>query len=275
MNTNYQKSGYVAQKAQQTSDFVLNAMNQRVSVVLPAYNEGATILKSLERISSLMSSLGLNYELIVVDDGSTDNTRTEASRFHDPCVKVLGYRNNLGKGAALLHGLMMCTGGSVIFLDSDMEIDPSYLALFVKNLKDFDIVAGSKRHPESQVAAPLSRKFLSAAFHRLVVLATGVTVSDTQVGFKAFRAEQLKKMVPLLSVKKYAFDVELFTVARLLKLRIKELPVKMSLRSGFSMKSVLRMFVDLLGITYRLRILRWYQKNLNNSAAKYSPILKW
>jgi glycosyltransferase involved in cell wall biosynthesis len=254
---------------------ILRTVHERVSVILPAYNEEDTMVKSLAKLSGLLERLFPNYEIVVVDDGSTDNTRAEACRFRDVSIKVLGYENNVGKGNALLLGMTACDGDYVIFFDSDLDIDPSYLASFVTHLKDFDIVAASKKHPESQVTAPLIRKFLSAVFHRMVVIATGLTVSDTQTGFKAFRGEVLKKMIPLISVKKYAFDVELFTVASLLKLRVKELPVRISMKSGFSMRNVLRMFIDLLGITYRLRIRRWYQKNLNNARAKYDPILKW
>jgi glycosyltransferase involved in cell wall biosynthesis len=247
----------------------------RVSVILPAYNEEGTILKSLEKVSKQMDSIFQDYELVVVDDGSKDNTRAEAEKFRNSHLKILSYDDNVGKGNALLFGMTACSGSSIVFFDSDLEIDSSDLALFVANLKDFDIVTGSKRHHDSRVVAPLSRKFLSAVFHRLVALATGLNVSDTQTGLKAFRSRELRKMIPLLSVKKYAFDVELFTIASLLKLKIKELPINLTMGSGFSMRSVMRMLIDLLGITYRLRVLRWYQKNLNNRGAKYSPILKW
>jgi len=79
----------------------------------------------------------------------------------------------------------------------------------------------------------------------------------------------------LVSVKRYAFDVELLAVARLLKLRVVELPVKIRLGSLFSARQVIRMLVDVLGITYRLRVIRWYQKNLHNRQPKYKPIIEW
>jgi hypothetical protein len=100
----------------------------------------------------------------------------------------------------------------------------------------------------------------------------GVRVSDTQSGFKAFRSEALAKAMSLVSVKHYAFDVELLAVAKLLKLRIVEVPVRIRLGSLFSARQVVRMLVDLLGITYRLRVIRWYQKNLYNARATYRPI---
>jgi hypothetical protein len=119
------------------------------------------------------------------------------------------------------------------------------------------------------------RRLLSHAFNRLVMLLTGLRVSDTQTGFKAFRREALEKIMNLVSVKHYAFDVELLVAAKLLRLRIVELPIKISLASLFSVRYVLRMFVDLLGITYRLRVIHWYQSNLHNPEAAYKPIIKW
>jgi hypothetical protein len=103
----------------------------------------------------------------------------------------------------------------------------------------------------------------------------GVRVSDTQSGFKAFRREALVKIMALVSVKRYAFAVELVVVAKLLKLRIVELPVRIRLGGLFSARQVVRMLVDLLGITYRLRVIHWYQKNLYNARATYKPIIKW
>lgn len=83
------------------------------------------------------------------------------------------------------------------------------------------------------------------------------------------------RIMQLVSVRRYAFDVEVLTVAALLKMRIVELPVKIRVGNMFSLRHVVRMFVDLLGIAYRLRVIHWYQTNLHNSQASYSPIIKW
>lgn len=145
----------------------------------------------------------------------------------------------------------------------------------MKALKDADIAIASKWHPESQVTTPLPRRFLSYAFHILVMLLTGVRVSDTQSGLKAFRLDALRTIMRLLSVKHYAFDVEVLTVASMLKMRIVELPVRIQLGSLFSARHVLRMLIDILRITYRLRVIRWYQRNLHNPQPHYKPIIRW
>src|SRR5439155_12838781 len=112
-------------------------------------------------------------------------------------------------------------------------------------------------------------------FQTLVRILTGVKASDTQSGLKAGRASSLKRIFPLLSVKQYAFDVEMLAVAQLMGMKTVELPIRLKQTSRFSTKLVIRMMIDLLGISYRLHIKRWYQSNLNSSDPNYYPLLKW
>ena len=125
-----------------------------------------------------------------------------------------------------------------------------------------------------QVICP-TVKFLSLGFNILERALTGVRATDTQAGLKAAKSATLYRILPLLSVKKYAFDAELLAVASLLDLRIRELPVFIQLRASFSIRKVFRMLIDLLGIAYRLRIKRWYQKNMVTMSKTYSPIIPW
>jgi hypothetical protein len=138
-----------------------------------------------------------------------------------------------------------------------------------------DIVIGSKRHPLSVAETPVVRKFLSLGFNLLERLLTGVRASDTQAGLKGARSTALYRILPLLSVKKYAFDAELLAVASLLGFRLRELPVHIRLRAGFSARQVFRMLIDLLGISYRIRVKKWYQKNTRKMSETYKPIIPW
>lgn len=253
--------------------------NTKVSVVMPAFNEEEVIGSSIRTTCEALDREHLDYDLIVVNDGSTDLTfktvAGEAAKYGGR-VRVVGYDPpNRGKGHALRCGAMYARGDYVVFMDSDLDIGSSNLVTYLKSFQDADLIIASKRHPRSRVEQPFSRRVLSLCFHFLVRLLTGVRVSDTQAGLKGFRSESLKKIIPLLSVKKYAFDVEVLVVARLLKMKIVELPVTVHMDAGFSVRHIARMVVDLLGITYRLRIKHWYQKNLNNQAAKYVPFIKW
>ena len=248
----------------------------QVSVIMPVYNEQDRIVQCIQSTRANLETLGMRYEIIVVDDGSTDGTRTEAMRVaRNPYVKVLGYEGNRGKGFAVKLGTKHAAGDVVVLIDGDAEVRPGIIGQYVRVLEQNDVAIGSKWHPESRVSAPFLRKLLSHGFHCLVMLLTGVTVSDTQSGLKAFRREKLAKIMSLLSVKRYAFDVEMLAVARLLKMRIIELPIEIELRGAFSVRQVVRMFIDLLGIAYRLRIIRWYQRSLDNVYAAYRPIIRW
>ena len=248
----------------------------KVSIIIPVYNEQERIADCLNRAKSHLRFLGAPYEIVVVDDGSTDMTGITVQRIADgETVKAVGYRYNRGKGFAIRYGANYVSGEIVVLMDGDGDISPNLVDRYVAVLKDHDVALASKRHPESRVSSPVVRKFLSLTFRVLVGLSTGLGMSDTQSGFKAFRREPLGRIMKLICVKQYAFDVELLVVAKLLKLRVAELPIVIKLDKPFSVRHALRMAVDLMGIAYRLWILRWYQTNLQNTTARYEPILNW
>ena len=109
---------------------------------------------------------------------------------------------------------------------------------------------------------PVSRRVLSEGFNGLVRLLTGVPIKDTQSGLKAMRKSAFIDIFPRLAVKRYAFDVELLAVANLYGLKVVEMPVNIKLDATFKPKEMWHMFIDLLGIAYRLRIIHWYQRQL-------------
>jgi len=254
---------------------ILEEVTPRVTVILPAYNESDNVGKMLQAMGKTLDGIAVSHEVILVDDGSTDDTRQKAIRTNVPGLRVVWYNENIGKGYALKYGARFALGKFVFFMDSDLDIEPSNLVRYLKGVQDADLVIASKRHPRSKVEEPLMRRMLSLGFHILVRLLAGIRVSDTQAGLKAFRSESLRKILPLLTVKNYAFDVEVLTVAQLLKMRIVELPLTVHQGAHFEVKHIVRMAVDLLGITYRLRVKHWYQKNLNNRYAEYKPLIKW
>jgi glycosyltransferase involved in cell wall biosynthesis len=248
----------------------------RISIIMPAYNESDYIARSVADMTKQFRAVCSDYEIIVVDDGSIDGTWKIIENLTVERVKIVGYLRNQGKGHALKVGMHNATGELAFLVDSDLEIRPMELMSYVKALRSgADIVIGSKRHRLSSVQAPAMRKFLSLGFNILERLLTGVRASDTQAGLKAVRSAALYRLLPLLSVKKYAFDAELLAVATLLNYRIVELPVNIRLGASFDMKQVIRMMIDLLGIAYRLRVKRWYQKNSLTMTATYRPIIPW
>lgn len=118
------------------------------------------------------------------------------------------------------------------------------------------------RNTVNLVDVPLSRRILSEAFNGLVRLLTGVPVRDTQSGLKAMKKSAFVDIFPRLAVKRYAFDVELLAVANLYGLRVVEMPVNIKLEAKFKPRAMWYMFMDLLGIAYRLRVIHWYQRQI-------------
>jgi glycosyltransferase involved in cell wall biosynthesis len=239
-------------------------MTVGLSFVIPAYNEEIFIEDTLVALDLVVKDEPLQYEVVVVDDGSKDKTFIKALKYsqRNDHVKVIRYANNTGKGFAVKRGFMEATGDVVIFVDGDMEIDLKTLSKYVEALKDADIVIATKWHPKSEVSMSIGRKMMSRSFNALVRILVGFNLKDTQVGLKVMRRSAVSNIFSRLAVKRYAFDVELLAVCRLYNLKIVEMPVRITLDAPFKAREAWRMFIDLLGIAYRLRLKQWYQRPL-------------
>src|SRR6266849_1608584 len=236
-----------------------------LSVVVPAYREGKRIFANLTRLLSELEKLGVTYEVVLVSDGNTDATVREALRVKSPAVRVFHYPMNIGKGFALSFGVDQSAGALVTFIDADMELDPANIKGFIDLMEasECDAVIGSKRHPQSKVAYPKFRRFQSAIYQLVVRLLFNLDVRDTQTGLKLFRRQVLHEALPLLAIKKFAFDLELLVVARQLGYRkILEAPISLDYQfeSTVNLGSAWRVLWDTAAIFYRLRILRYYQR---------------
>jgi glycosyltransferase involved in cell wall biosynthesis len=236
-----------------------------LSVVVPAYREGRRIYKNLSRLISELDKLSVTYEIVVVSDGNTDTTVREARRLESPTVKVFHYPMNIGKGFALSCGVDQSVGDLVTFIDADMELDPVTIGRFIEIMQadECDAVIGSKRHPESKVAYPAFRRLQSALYQMLVRLLFNLNVRDTQTGLKLFRRRVLQEALPLLAIKRFAFDLELLVVARQLGYKkVCEAPIKLDYQfeSTVNLASAWNVLWDTAAIFYRLRILRYYER---------------
>jgi glycosyltransferase involved in cell wall biosynthesis len=233
-----------------------------LSFVIPAYNEEDSIEVTLGTLEEAVKNNKFSYEIIVVNDGSKDKTLSKAIKYagRNGHVKVVSYNSNQGKGHAVRMGFMQSNGEYVIFADGDMEIDLKLVSRYVEALQNADIVIASKWHPRSVVEMPLVRRLCSHSFNMLVRLLTGVKLRDTQAGLKAIRKSAFMDIFLRLAVKRYAFDVELLAVANLYGLKVVEMPVRLKMGASFRLREMWRMLIDLLGIAYRLRVRRYYQK---------------
>jgi glycosyltransferase involved in cell wall biosynthesis len=237
-----------------------------LSVLMPAYNEGTRIRANLLATYRLMKSLGKAFEIIVVDDGSGDWTFEEASKAARGLKGVVVKRNEVNqvKGWALKEAFRLAKGELVIFLDSDLDIDPGQIKLYLDIMKKqkVDIVIGSKRHPDSKLNYPLKRRIVSAGYFFFVKLFFGLPIKDTQTGLKLFKHEVLRKVFPKVLIKRYAFDLEVLVVAHHLGFTIAEAPVIVNYRGKFGhigLRTIFNIFWDTLAIFYRLKIKKYYQ----------------
>ncbi|TAN34319.1 glycosyltransferase family 2 protein [bacterium] len=236
-----------------------------LSVIVPAYREGPRIHKNLLRLLAELDQLGVSYEVIVVSDGNTDNTSSEVERLGSPQVKVLSYAINKGKGYALGYGVGRSIGRLVTFIDADMELDPRDIRSFIDLMQEHeaDIVIGSKRHPLSKVAYPAFRRLESVVYQLLIRVIFNLNVRDTQTGHKLFRREVLADVLPLLAVKRFAFDLELLVVAHHLGYRrVVEAPITLDYQFNSTVRpgAVFSILWDTAAIFYRLRVLRYYDR---------------
>lgn len=235
-----------------------------LSVIVPVFQGAAYIEANIRQIIDSLANLGRDFELIVVCDGSTDGSATEAGRSGDRRVHVLQYPQNAGKGHAILHGLAVARGRLVGWLDSDLDISPDAIVTAARrfDVETVDAVIGSKRHPESQVRYPLVRRVYSWGYQLLVALLFRFNVRDTQVGAKVFRREMIDTIAPLLLIKRYAFDLEVLAVGAEFGFnRIDESPIRLDYQfsgSSINWRAVWWMLLDTLAIAYRIHIRHWY-----------------
>ena len=249
-----------------------------LTVIVPVYNRGDEIVGNVDVIRRRIAE-GLReeeLEVIVVSDGSIDATAERLLQARGAGMRVIHYDRNLGKGYAVKVGALAAHGEWVALVDADLDLDPGSIPdyLEVARREQLDFAIGSKRHPDSIVHYPRSRRIASWCYQQLNRVLFRLDVRDTQVGLKVFSRRIVDDVLPLLLVKRFAFDLELLAVAAALGYgRVRELPVRLEYRfsgSQLGSRGVARALVDTAAIFYRLRLLRTYQRKrqlLRNASA--------
>jgi glycosyltransferase involved in cell wall biosynthesis len=238
-----------------------------LSIVVPAYNEAAAIAGNVAAVERAASGIADDFEIIVSDDGSTDGTLQAALELarRDGRVKVVETRPNAGKGWALRKGALAAKGDYIGFLDADLDLHAEQFARLYKVMlrENADAVIGSKRHPESQVEYPRLRRVISFAYYALVRALFGLGLTDSQTGIKLFRRDALLSVLPLLVVKRFAFDIELLVNLHRRGFRIAEAPVAMRFTRPLSRITPGEGFAtirDTIAVFYRLNALKFYDR---------------
>ena len=219
-----------------------------ISVVVPVHDEERSVALLYDELTSALEPVGVSWEAIFVDDGSTDGTFAALTRLHNSAqnVRVVRLRRNFGKAAALVSGFDQARGEIVVTIDGDLQDDPAEIPRLLAKLDEgFDLVSGWK----TQRRDPLSRRLLSRLFNRVTSTFSGVRLHDMNCGLKAYRAEvvhglrlygELHRFIPVL--------------AHYRGFRIAELPVnhrpREHGRSRYGVERYLRGFLDLLTVSF-------------------------
>ncbi len=232
-----------------------------LSVVVPAYNEARRLGPTLDRIAGYIDGGGLDAEILVVDDGSRDETAALAERrLRGRAGRVIRTPENRGKGHAVRTGVLAATGRWVLLTDADLSTpveEHRRLADVVRD-RDLDVAIGSRGLAESRVEVRQSalRQFLGRSFNRIIRALTGLPYRDTQCGFKLLDRERTRPLFERMVVDRFAFDVELLVLCHRYGLAVAEIPVvwRNSPHSTVSLvRDPLNMFADVLRVLWRFR----------------------
>ena len=208
-------------------------MNSKLhlSVVIPALNEEQRIENTIGKLTDYFGGQNYSYEIIVIDDGSTDSTKHKVKEMlrKSETIKLIENKKNKGKGYAVKRGVLEAKGKFMLFTDADLSTPIEELDRFLLWMnKGYDIVIGSRGLPESNIIIPQVwyRQDMGKIFNLLVRTLFSLPFRDTQCGFKLFKGNTARALFSKQRVTGFAFDVEILYLARRRNIQIKEVPVE-------------------------------------------------
>ncbi len=200
------------------------------SIIIPAYNESARIVSALGRVLACVDACGWDAEVLVINDGSTDDTAELVAEFMrlNPRLHLINNAGNRGKGFSVRNGLLQAAGAVVLFTDADLSAPMEEAnRLFAAIDAGADVAIGSRWLDRNRqtLHQPLYRRFFGRCYNGLTRSVMGLPFKDTQCGFKAFRREAAQVIFRLQTIERWGFDPEILFIARKLHFRVVEVPV--------------------------------------------------
>lgn len=235
-----------------------NSLNRSLSIVIPAYNEASRLPETIRRIQTWLGQGNWQFrEILIVDDGSRDATAAIADEFAaaSPEVRVLRNPGNRGKGYSVRHGMLEARGEWLLFTDADLSSPIEELEkLWIAASSGAEIAIGSRALDRSLIGVhqPGFRETAGRVFNGVMRLAVGLKFSDTQCGFKLFRADAAKQVFSRQKLERFGFDVEVLYIAKRLGYGTVEVPVRWNHVEGskVGMLTGLRAFGELAEVRW-------------------------
>ena len=199
-----------------------------ISIIVPAYNEEKRITPTIHGILEKMLAHTTDFEILIVNDGSTDQTAEVVKKQESQYVKLLSYEKNRGKGGAVKYGIEKAEGEYVIFTDADLPYPPEKIIDACRMMEQgADVILGKRVQKENGGKYPWYRTLMSKTFGLIVKMITGLKEKDTQCGFKAFKNKPAKEIFKRVTLSGWGFDVEVIFLAEKLQYQIKRLEVEL------------------------------------------------
>jgi dolichyl-phosphate beta-glucosyltransferase len=235
-------------------------MSASLSVIIPAYNEAARLGNTVRAVVDYLRKSAPDGEVIVVDDGSADETaeiaRQAFANAGNLRTSVISYKSNLGKGRAVRLGLLAARGDVALFSDADLSTPITEAPKLVEPIVhgESDVTFGSRALDRGLIGVHQSwrREQGGRVFNLVVRLATGMPFWDTQCGFKAFRMSICRPLIEAATIDRFGFDVELLYLAFRAGLRLKEIPVRWDHNEG----SKITLFTDSFKMVNEVGLIR-------------------
>ena len=228
------------------------------SIVIPAYNESARLGATLEKVLAYVHGQQWEAEVIVVNDGSTDNTAEIVRAFaaQDSAIRLVENPGNRGKGFSVRNGMLHAQGRVVIFSDADLSSPIEEAPKLLHALEaGADVAIGSRwlRAETQTQRQPLYRQLFGRVFNLLLRMTLGLQFADTQCGFKAFRQPAVQAIFPLQKIERWGFDPEILFLAKKFGFEVREIPVAWGHSGGTRIHPLVdgsRMFMEMLHIRW-------------------------
>lgn len=240
----------------------------KVSVCIPMYNESSVCREAAEALYREMTELrektGIEYEVIFSNDGSTDNctelTAAKARELDSERIKIIGYSDNRGKGSAVREAVLASDGDVVLYTDCDLAYGTKVIGEALSYVEDgADMVIGSRNlSPDGYEGYSLLRKIASRLYIKVIAVAAGFKLSDSQCGFKCFKGDSARRIFSLCTMNGFSFDLEVIKIAQKLNMTIREMPIKIINHKKSKVnvvKDAVRMLSDLRKIKKRVKSL--------------------